>query len=124
MANPHVGEVTLKSGERSYTLRFDMQTVFAFEGETGKSFFAEFSDSEMTRVTTVCVLLWAALRKHHPGIGRDEAAEIMIEAGGMVHVLEVMAPKLKPLVEALVGARPPAPDQALTGPASTGNGEA
>jgi hypothetical protein len=35
-------------------------------------------------------LVWASLQKHHPDIGIDDVADLIIQAGGMEHVIEVM----------------------------------
>lgn len=78
MPNPHRGEVSLKAGEKTYTLAFTINSVCELENHLDKSL----SDivAGMGRVSVVRAVLWAGLRHHH-GVSIEEAGDIMHEAG-------------------------------------------
>lgn len=127
MANVHKGDVTLRAGERSYTLRFSIDALCVLEDACGGkgivALSAELSDPSTLRLGLLRKVLWAGLRDHHPEIDEKAAGEIIPEAGGLAVVMAAVNTAFElafPPADAKPNgdARPPVPGQDGTGPAS------
>jgi hypothetical protein len=83
MANGERGEVALVAGERTLTLRMSINAVAEIETylDKGINDLVEMVRNPADfRISTWRVLLWGALREHHP-CTIEQAGEIMGEAG-------------------------------------------
>lgn len=78
MANPHRGEISLKAGDKAYTICFTINSVCELEDRLGKSVGEIVGD--MGRISVVRAVLWAGLLHHHK-VSLEQAGEIMHEAG-------------------------------------------
>jgi len=79
------GDVTLKAGGDTYTIRMSMNAICDIEEESGRSF-SEVTD-EMSAKTKVSVrltrlLLWGGLQEHHEGM-TIKGAGVVLEAAGL-----------------------------------------
>lgn len=84
MANPHRGSVALQAGDRAYTLSFSVNAICDLEAEVDKpvaEIIAAIQDPKQLRLSTVRVLVWAALRDHHEEVTIKEAGVITTDAG-------------------------------------------
>lgn len=84
MANPYRGSVALQVGDRAYTLSFSVNAICDLEDALGQpvaKIAAGLNDPENVRMSTVRVIIWAALRDHHGEIDLKGAGEIATEAG-------------------------------------------
>lgn len=88
MSNPHKGEVTLKAGAETYSLRFTMNALAELEDATGQSF-VDIAEALNTRppMKLVRAVLWAALLDSLPQATLKQAGEI-IDAAGFAAVSE------------------------------------
>lgn len=84
MANPHRGEARFETDGRTYTLRFDINTICALEEsldlgitEIGR----RLADPKAVRVGLLRAVLHAGLQRHHPEIEVTTAGDLMAEAG-------------------------------------------
>lgn len=83
MANRERGEVELKAGDKSYTLRLSFNAIAEIETLLDKGIneiAAMLRNPDDFRIGTWRVMLWGALREFHPG-SLDDAGEIMGRAG-------------------------------------------
>jgi hypothetical protein len=85
MANPHRGEVELKAGEDVYTLVYSINALCEAEEATGVNILGDLS-----KLSTLRVMLWAGLQTKHPGTTRKQAGDI-IEAAGVLQAQEAVA---------------------------------
>jgi hypothetical protein len=76
MANPNRGEVSLVAGETTYTLVFTINAICEAEEATGQNLLGD-----LTRLSTLRLMLWAALRTHQPDMTKARAGEIIMAAG-------------------------------------------
>lgn len=78
MANPHKGEVALKSNGKVYTLLFDINTICEIEQALDASI-SELGDvlSEGAKLSTIRVMIWAGLQHHHPGLSLQDAGHVI-----------------------------------------------
>lgn len=75
MANAEKGEVDLKIGEKTYTLRFTRNAMAEVEAVFGgRPFNLLMADGS---VSAIRALLWGGLRKHHPAIDLLQAGDLM-----------------------------------------------
>lgn len=85
MANPLRGEVDLRCGGKSHTLRLGIQSLILLEKRFGASvpriMQERFSDPNNLMVSDMLTLLWVALQRADGGPSEDEVAGIMDEAG-------------------------------------------
>lgn len=84
MANRERGEVELKAGEKSYTLRLSYNAIAEIETllDKGINDIAEMlRDPKDFRIGTWRAVLWGALRDRHPEVDLLTAGEIMGQAG-------------------------------------------
>ena len=81
MANPHKGDVTVKAGDKEYTLRLDFNASCELEAATGKSSFALAKAMEEPTASLVRAMLWACLRRHHRNLSLDEVGDIISDIG-------------------------------------------
>ena len=84
MANPHRGGVSLRVGDRDYTLSFSVNALCELEDEIDKpvsEIVAEIQNLEKVRMKSVRSLIWASLRDHHGDISMAEAGQIATDAG-------------------------------------------
>lgn len=85
MANPIRGEVELKAGATSHTLRLGVQAMMMLEKRYGASIPGimreRFSDPNNLMVTDVHGLIWAALQRGTGGPSEAEVSAIMDDAG-------------------------------------------
>jgi hypothetical protein len=120
--NPHKGEVELKAGEQTYTLRFSIDAICSLEAMSGKPFAvaaAEMADPAKASMTLVRMLLCAGLQERHPELSLKDAGELIIPAGGMGKVTEkVFEAFALAFPEASGTTRPPKGSR----PAGTGRG--
>ena len=82
MANRMKGEVSFKSGEREYILRYSANALCELEDalEMGVNAVAsQLADPESMRLKMVRVVFWAGLRDHHPDITLIQAGEIITD---------------------------------------------
>lgn len=75
MANPHMGEVSLKAGDATYTLVLTINSICDVEEETGRNLLGDLS-----RLATLRLMLYAALKEKHPAITIAEAGNIIAAA--------------------------------------------
>lgn len=120
MANPHKGDVPLIADDKAYTLRLNTDAICQAEGLSGKRFAQLVIEGDSGGFSSMRLLLWAALRKHHSALDLEAAGEV-IDAAGVKVVTDGIA-------EAIKRAFPPAdenpqkPGQDGTGPASLPDG--
>lgn len=76
MANPYQGEVSLKAGDKTYTLALTINAICDVEEETGQDLMGS-----LRRLSTLRLMLYAAMRQNHPEITRAQAGEIITIAG-------------------------------------------
>lgn len=95
MANPERGEFSLKVGDRRYTLRLTTNACAELEDLTnGKTIDAVVLGAQHGSVKSIRLLLWAALREHHPDIATDDpdsvkAIGVLVDqAGGFEGLLQ------------------------------------
>lgn len=103
MGNPHKGEVELKAGDSTYTLRYSIDAICRLEAQIGKPFgkiAMDMTDDNTASVTLARALLHAALFDRHPEITVEKAGELISECGGVVAVMNKVS-------EAIVLAFPP-----------------
>ena len=84
MPNPHRGEVALDAGERSLTLRFDINALCELEGAVGEPaqvFLAKVQKVGQTGLTQLRAIVWAGLRYYHPELSMRDAGDVIDEAG-------------------------------------------
>ena len=93
MADPR-GAVTLAHGDETYTMRFSINALCAFEEHVGKSLMQVFSEGEKAElsVTMIRSLVWAGLTEDKPDLTLKEAGEIIQNVG------------LEPMTEAMMEA--------------------
>lgn len=78
--NPHKGEVELRVGAETFTIRLAANALVIAEDllDKGVSEIADMlSDATAFRLGTARALLFAGLREHHPNLSLDDAGEII-----------------------------------------------
>jgi len=98
-SNPQRGDVSFDLSGKTYTLRYSHLALAKLEADQDKSLFqimTELSTPGSIRINTVISLLWAGLQKHHPGMTKEDVAELLDEMDGgapamMIHVNEAFA---------------------------------
>ena len=83
MTNRVKGEVPLKAGDRTYTLRFSANAICELEDQLDmgiNQIAKQMADPEAMRMKTVIAVVWAGLRDHHPDITLAQAGEIITDA--------------------------------------------
>lgn len=82
--NQHRGSVALQAGNVAYTLSFSVNALCELEEALDKPV-AKIADTlgkpEAIRLSTVRVLVWAALRDHHESVDIKAAGNIVTDAG-------------------------------------------
>lgn len=129
MANPHKGEVALKAGGATYTLRFSVNALVELEEAAGKGIIVlsqELSSVETMTLGLVRKVLWAGLREHHPDLDLKAAGELILEAGGIQKVMGPIGIALERAFpdKGQASGPPQKPGQHGTGPASGVSGAA
>jgi hypothetical protein len=84
MANRYRGEVDLKAGGKTYTLRLGMDEVARIDDQTGKNLLSGTGFANL--VQSPGALLEAsviAFSRHHPDMARDQVSELIDEVGLM-----------------------------------------
>lgn len=76
MANPQRGEVELKVGAETYTLRLSNNAICTLEGLFGGEAIGEIL-SRLSSRTVVRAALYAALSEHHPKTTLDAVGDLM-----------------------------------------------
>jgi hypothetical protein len=75
MANQERGEVELRIGEKTYTLKFTRNAMAEVEAVFGgRPFNLLMGDGS---ISVIRALLWGGLRKHHAGIDLLQAGDLM-----------------------------------------------
>lgn len=93
MANKNKGEVEFKAGGETYKLRFSIDSLCELEDLSGKGIAAlaqELSDPAKVSIKLMRQVFWAGLRDNHPDINLKAAGELIVEAGGMLPVAELV----------------------------------
>lgn len=101
MANPMKGEVLVKVEAGEFTLAYTLGACAAIEGQFPGRALNEILgdlDGEMPKISTMLVVIWAGLKKHHPDLTQDDVGDLV-----SLHELELWGTKL---VEALNLAQP------------------
>jgi len=78
MANELQGEVDLRIGDKTYTLKFTRNAMADVESLFGGRPFNEVLADRSVSVLRAC--LWAGLKRHHSGIDLLAAGDLMDEA--------------------------------------------
>jgi len=84
MANPHRGEARFETGGKTYTLRFDINTICALEESLDLGITEigmRLADPKAVRVGLLRAVLHAGLQRHHTDIDIAAAGDLMAEAG-------------------------------------------
>jgi len=83
MANPEKGEVDLKVGDKTYTLCFTTNSISEVEALSGGEAFTAIAVQWMQRqdISTLRLLTFGALRKHHDKLSLFDAGDIIDEIG-------------------------------------------
>ncbi|KKX28226.1 GTA-gp10 family protein [Rhizobium sp. LC145] len=84
MANSNRGSVSLKAGDKEYTLSFSVNALCELEDAFGmpiQKIGSIFNDAENITVKDVRKLICAALHDHHPEVEINEAGKIATDAG-------------------------------------------
>lgn len=83
MANPIRGEIPVVADGVSYTLRLGMNAIVEIESslDIGIAQVTELFAGEGLKVGNMRLVLWAALREHHPDLTIEDAGEIMGHIG-------------------------------------------
>jgi hypothetical protein len=79
LTNPINGEVTVTSAAGDYTLAFTLGACAAIEGEfDGRALDDILKDiqGQSPKISTMLVILWAALRKHHK-LSKEEVGDLV-----------------------------------------------
>lgn len=113
MANKFRGEVPLKAGDDTYTLRFGTNEMVELEEKYGS--LEAFKGS--TGVKDVRFALTVGLRRHHPEITEADVGDLMDKVGGMEGVITFineafglvskMPPGVESAIESEAGASDP-----------------
>ena len=100
MTNPIKGEVSVKTGEKEYTLLFNTNVLCELENEMGMSVSAisEKWASGSPSFSDTRKIFWVGLRAMHGGISLDDTGKIIDSIG--------IKEAFKKLMEALVAAFP------------------
>ena len=117
MANPHRGEVTLDTSERTYKLSFSVNALCELEDALGKSVREVVDELNATSdgparisMKTLRVLIWAALIDHQPELTLTEAGKVTLNADVnsiMEKVGAALSIAFPPAEDAKAGTRPP-----------------
>jgi hypothetical protein len=88
MANRERGEVSLKAGDKTYTLVLDIDAMCALEDlfstpEQEVSFPEVLAKVQRDSTRHLRAFLWALLQRHHPEIGIGQISELVEQAGGL-----------------------------------------
>lgn len=127
MANLQKGEVSLPSGEETYTLSFSVNAFCYLEEADGRTFgeiIQELMDPKKLSMRQLRQFVHAGLLDYHPDLTVADAGRIIMKAGGVSSVMEAVGRGLEaslPDKEASGTPRPPnraARRKAGTGPAS------
>jgi hypothetical protein len=89
MANPHRGEVSFEAEGRTYTMVFNTNTICELEEETGQTIQALGGQLANPGMRLVRQIVWAGLRKYHPGLSMAEAGDV-IDAVGAAQIGEII----------------------------------
>lgn len=84
MANAERGEVDLKAGAETYTLRLSINAVCTLEDHLGRpinSIAGEISSPDTMRLATLRAILWAAVQGSRPGFSVEDAGEVIGTVG-------------------------------------------
>lgn len=112
MANPHRGSVALAADDYEYSLSFSVNALCELEAAIDQpvaKIVAQMQKPEEVRLSTVRLLLWAALRDYHPEIDLLHAGRIA-SAAGIPACMACIGKAFQvafPSQEASGGARPP-----------------
>jgi len=95
MANQAKGERTLKIGEKTYTVFFDMNAIAELEDALGMTMpqIAEvMQDPTRVGVKFIRAILWAGLRRHHSKEVQtlEDAGDLMTKADSIADVSETI----------------------------------
>lgn len=87
MANRERGEFRLVAGEKSYLLRITTNACCELEDLAARPLDSVISGANRGHVRDVRLILWAALREHHPELATDDkdslkAVGTLIDAAG------------------------------------------
>lgn len=97
MANRHRGEVEIKLGGDTYTLKYGWTAVAKIETVTGLTI-AEVADrlrSGNFHGATLVAVVWAMLQAHHSGITLDAAGDLMDEAESPSAVMDAVSEAMR-----------------------------
>lgn len=94
MANKERGEFALKVGDTPYTLRLTTNACCELEDFTqGRTWDQVMAGVRQGRMKDVRLLIWTALRQHHPELASDKPESVKAignlidEAGGLAGIL-------------------------------------
>ena len=96
MANPQRGEVPLKVGDRTYTLKLDMDAICTLEGilSTPQQLVTladVFTGVLRNSHVYARALLWALLRRHHADVTLGQAGDLLLEMGGITKFINAVS---------------------------------
>lgn len=80
-ANRFRGELSIECDDVAYILCMDMNTLAAFETETGKDalVWAEDAEAGQAKVGDLITMIHCTLQRHHPDAGKIVAGDILSE---------------------------------------------
>jgi len=91
MANPHIGQVELVVGDKSYTLQLSPNALVCLKKQTGMGFRAVTAAMEAMGddpdFELVSAILWASMQDHHPDLTVAQASGLY-PAGGLEELVE------------------------------------
>jgi hypothetical protein len=93
MDNPKRGEYSFEADGKEYTLQYSNESLIKLEEDLDKGIVRilreveSWKDPENIRLGLVRSLLWAGLIGRHPETTKEQAAELISKAGGVVSVI-------------------------------------
>lgn len=90
--NPHKGEVEFDADGKTYTLSYSTNAVCEAEAALNRTIVDIGQDMASGKIsmTAVRALLWAGLQDHHPGLALRAAGDLILAAGGLARVIELI----------------------------------
>lgn len=106
MANLHRGEATVRIGEREFRFVFTIAAICEIEGVERLPIGMVMEKLQRGFVSTICVLVWAGLREHHPEVTLAQARDLTVDL-----IAEIGAHRAGDLIGEAVAAAFPAPKE-------------
>lgn len=110
MANRHRGEAAVTIGGAEYRFVFTINAICEVEGAERLPIGMVMEKLQRGFVSTICILVWAGLREHHPEVTVAAARDITVDL-----IAEVGAVRAGEIIGDAVAAAFPAPQEGAVG---------